>query len=282
MSDIKSALIGPGSQPSDPDVGDFEYMEMPKGMTTFSAPNMPEPEDIQGLDAGMEALEHVQRALADYDVRDQSRVVDLGHLDKSNLAFVNQVLGEGEVSIVSGSEVQAQESVLAGVWRVHKVDGDGRLVSDAIEIADYPASVSSIVFRDVNDTVADIDDTLPDGVFNAPPLLVEIGDKVSSFRPGMQAHAINLTLLPQTEQDIEYLHLKLGKGTTTILSRGYGNCRVTSTGTKNVWWVQYFNSQDTLILNSIEIISVPEVVCAAEEDISDSADRLNEILEVYR
>ncbi|MDX1812887.1 MAG: hydrogenase expression/formation C-terminal domain-containing protein, partial [Gammaproteobacteria bacterium] len=52
--------------------------------------------------------------------------------------------------------------------------------------------------------------------------------------------------------------------------------------TLNVWWVQYFNSQDTLILNTLEITKVPEVACAGDEDIADSAQRLNEILEVYR
>jgi rubredoxin len=59
-----------------------------------------------------------------------------------------------------------------------------------------------------------------------------------------------------------------------ILSRGYVNCRITSTATRNVWWVQYFNSQETLILNTIEISGVPEVACAAQEDIDDSAQRL--------
>ncbi len=74
---------------------------------------------------------------------------------------------------------------------------------------------------------------------------------------------------------------KLGIGDTIILSRGYGNSRVSSTGTKNVWWVQYYNSQDSLILNSIEIISVPEVVCAVQENIDDSAERVGEIMALY-
>jgi len=67
-----------------------------------------------------------------------------------------------------------------------------------------------------------------------------------------------------------------------ILSRGYGNCRITSTATRHVWWVQYFNSQEILILNTLEISEVPAVACAAQEDIDDSAQRLLEILEVFR
>ncbi len=282
MSEIKSALVGPGSQPSDSDIGEFEYMEMPKAMTTFSMPNAPEPEDIVNLDAAMAAFDEVHRALSSHKVADTSSEIELSHLDKENLALINQILGEGEVSIVSGSHYQAQESVLAGVWRVQHVNDDGQLVRDLIEVASYPSSVRSSVFADASQSVQSVDQVLPDSVFNAPPLLIEIGDKVAAYKPGVDVHAINLTLLPQTEQDLEYLYSKLGKGHTTILSRGYGNCRVTSTGTENVWWVQYFNSQDTLILNTIEIVDVPEVVCAAQEDIDDSAQRLGEILEVYR
>jgi hydrogenase-1 operon protein HyaF len=49
-----------------------------------------------------------------------------------------------------------------------------------------------------------------------------------------------------------------------------------------VWWVQYFNSQDMNILNTLEVVDVPAVACAAQEDINDSADRLSEILEIYQ
>jgi hydrogenase-1 operon protein HyaF len=42
--------------------------------------------------------------------------------------------------------------------------------------------------------------------------------------------------------------------------------------------VQYFNSQDVLILNSIEATEVPLVARAAAEDLQDSAVRLADIL----
>ena len=46
--------------------------------------------------------------------------------------------------------------------------------------------------------------------------------------------------------------------------------------------MRYYNSQDTLILDSIEVSTIPEVALAAPEDIADSAERLAEILETYR
>ena len=70
-------------------------------------------------------------------------------------------------------------------------------------------------------------------------------------------------------------------GPITILSRGYGNCRIGSTNKMNVWWVKFYNSEDKLILNTIEVVDVPGVAIAAPEDIIDSAERLKEILDVY-
>ena len=92
---------------------------------------------------------------------------------------------------------------------------------------------------------------------------------------------MNLSLLPLSESDIAFLEERLGRGPVEILSRGYGNCQVFSTRTPGVWWVRYFNSMGTLILNSLEVTAVPEVVAAADEDLRDSARRLREILASY-
>ena len=43
--------------------------------------------------------------------------------------------------------------------------------------------------------------------------------------------------------------------------------------------VVYYNSQDAVILNSVEVIDMPEVACAAPEDLQDSMDRLTEVLQ---
>ena len=48
-----------------------------------------------------------------------------------------------------------------------------------------------------------------------------------------------------------------------------------------MWWVRYYNSMGTLILNSLEVTAVPEVVTAADEDLRDSSDRLQRILSSY-
>jgi hydrogenase-1 operon protein HyaF len=74
----------------------------------------------------------------------------------------------------------------------------------------------------------------------------------------------------------------LGTGWIDIVSRGYGNCRMTATAVQNLWWVQFFNSDDRLILNTLEVTDVPEAALAAAEDLQDSALRLSDIRQALR
>ena len=116
---------------------------------------------------------------------------------------------------------------------------------------------------------------------NALPILVELEAAVAEYESSGTLHSINLSLLPLTEEEIEFLDARLGRGAVDILSRSYGKCQVISTLTANVWWVRYYNSMGTPILNTLEVVSVPEVVKAAREDLSDSGQRLAEILAPY-
>ena len=106
---------------------------------------------------------------------------------------------------------------------------------------------------------------------------MELEDK-SATHDGDAPHVVNLTLLPHTEEDLAWLDTALGLGSVDILSRGYGNCRVTATALHNVWRVQFFNSMDTLILDTFEVTPLPEVALAAPEDLTDSAERVAEVL----
>ena len=89
---------------------------------------------------------------------------------------------------------------------------------------------------------------------------------------------MNLSLLPLSAGDSMHLDSQLGAGRVLILSRGYGNCRITNTCVPNTWRLVYFNSQDAVILDTIEVSDMPEVACAAREDLADSAERLTEVL----
>ena len=258
-------------------------MQMPSGMSTYVMPHIPEPDEAAGLDAGKALLERLLIYLQYYPNTD-GKALELGWLDEANRHLVDQVLGEGEVSIICDTRlgVRIQESVLAGVWRLNYLDEHGRVIRDVIEVAEIPSWVRQQTFSSAKQRVDVSVEALPDGVMNAPPLLAEINDHIDKVQPGGEPHIINLTLLPQTEQDLAFLNKQLGPGRVAVLSRGYGNCRISSTNVRNVWWVQYYNSQDRIILNSIEVTDVPIVACAAREDIQDSAQRLAEIMKVYR
>ncbi|RKZ70249.1 MAG: hydrogenase expression/formation protein [Gammaproteobacteria bacterium] len=279
-----TAVTGPGSQPADTDGAEMTFMDMPSGMTTFEAPMIPEVEEVEGLEPAIAMTEDMLKALQTYRAGEKARVIELDHLDDQNRIFYNQLLGNGEVSVQCNGSINAriQESVLAGVWRVQYTDEKDNVIHDTMEIAGIPGVVSELAFDGAAERLDVSKLTIPEDVYNAAPLLAEISDKLPEYETDGLVHVINLSLLPHTEEDIKFLSNSLGIGPVIILSRGYGNCRISSTKTKNVWWVQYFNSQDTLILNTLEISKVPEVACASQEDLEDSAERLDEILEIYR
>ena len=281
MTEYNIPVVGPGSQPEEVDGADLSFMGMPAEMSTYSMPDVAE--SITTLSEANEVLLQIQQLLDSYQQGGPVCVIELPVVDADNSDLIDQVLGEGEVSIIFHAEkqIRIQESVLAGVWRVQYLGTKGDILKDTVEVGDIPAVVREMTFagRHINKVIEKQE--CPEGVGNAIPLLSELNDSIAVSDAAAEPYIINLTLLPQSDADLEYLSKVLGKGRVTILSRGYGNCRVMSTGTYNVWWVQYFNSQDAIILNTLEVTPVPIVVCASMEDIIDSAQRLQEIREVY-
>jgi len=276
-------VVGPGSQPPDSDGAEMDFIKMPSGMTTYEQPFIPEADEITGLEKAIELSYTIINTLENYKASEKAIIIELDHLDDKNRLFFDQLLGEGEVSVQSNGQIDAliQESVLAGVWRVQYIDQHKQITRDTIEVGIIPSIVSETTFANASDNVDINQHKIPQSAYNAPPLLTEINDKLKNNSNDQSSHVINLSLLPHTEEDIILLSDCLGIGPIIILSRGYGNCRISSTTTKNVWWVQFFNSQETLILNTIEICKVPSVACASQEDIDDSAERLIEILSIY-
>jgi hydrogenase-1 operon protein HyaF len=281
MNSISLPIFGQGSQPAEQDGAALEYLQMPQEMATYSMPQISIDLNAQDLMQALSVLQQLQQNLAAFP--SITAPIELMQLDVDNRRFIDELLGEGEVSVIcSGKQnIRIQESVLAGVWRLQTLNPQRQVVNDTLEVGIIPQQLSQLAF---SGTAAQIDTywtVVPPGVMNAPPLLTELNAKIAEYRPSGVAHTINLSLLPQTVQDLEFLTQRLGGGSVTILSRGYGNCRITATDTAFVWWVQYFNSEDTLILNTLEVSDVPSVACASPEDIADSYERLQEILKVY-
>lgn len=207
---------------------------------------------------------------------------DLAELTAEERLLVGEVFGQGEVSAVvalpEGVTAQVQESTMAGLWRVRFTNGHGVLVADYAEVS----SVPQVIRRAADMTLPAVTLGLaPQGAMNAMPVLVEIRDRAKRHQPGDETHTISLSLLPMTQEDIDFVQSTLGTGPVRIVSRGYGTCHVQATALHNVWSVQFFNATDTILLDTIEIGDVPVVACAAVEDFQDSAERLRDIDAAY-
>jgi hydrogenase-1 operon protein HyaF len=152
------------------------------------------------------------------------------------------------------------------------------VLADAIELGAVPQALRDAAVADAVDAMPRWHGALPPQVQNAPALQAEIQDHWRRWQPGQPPQVVNLTLLPMTPEDIGFLDHHLGTGRVLILSRGYGNCRITNTERPNCWRIVYYNSQDAVILNTVEVGGLPEVAQAAPEDLADSQARLAEVL----
>ncbi len=267
--------IGPGSQP---DEEPLAYMPMPRDMGTFQPPVLPEPEALAAHGGALAALQATLAALEARVAGERPAPIALDHLGEADRALVNQVLGEGEVAaqVTGAAGLQAQESVFAGVWRVLHLQ-EGRVVRDTIEVGPVPQAVAEAARADAAGAPS-APPLRPSDTMNAPSIMEELVDHSRRWQEGQPAHVVNLTLLPLTPGDSLYLDAQLAAGHVQLLSRGYGNCRVVNTRLARTWRVTYFNSQDLIILDTLEVGPVPEVACAAPEDLADSAERLREVL----
>jgi hydrogenase-1 operon protein HyaF len=274
---IPIRMVGAGSQVEEEEM---QYLDMPRDMRTFEMPRVPEKGDTQALVAARDLLAEVLSQLNRWTPRKGGNLrFDLRSVEPQALGVANEMLGDGEVSIqVNGARrLRIQESVFTGLWRAVELDGDGSLVDDWIEAGPLPEVVVDAARAAARTELPLVE--IPPGAMNSPALLHELRAQVASRRPGSPAHVINLTLFPLTPEDHQVLERALPVGSIAIISRGFGNCRITSTTARDIWRVQYFNSMNTLILNTIEVVEVPEVALAADEDLADTRGRLAELID---
>ena len=276
---IPVRAIGPGSQPAEDD--GLSVLDMPRDMVTFEMPRVPERVAPEVLAHARELLAGWLEALQAWDpaVQAHGPALALDAAPPEVLAVLAELMGEGEVAIrvTTTPELRIQESVFSGLWRCLELDAAGRVTRDWLEAGPVPKVVMQRVEASVADTLVPVEPGA--GAMNSPALLAELRARLERFSPEDSAGLINLTLLPMTPQDHATLQQALPVGPVAMISRGFGNCHVTSTGTRHVWRVQYFNSMQTLILDTLEIVGLPEAAIAAPEDLVDSRQRLAELVQ---
>ncbi len=273
---IPVRVTGPGSQVEEEEL---QYLDIPRDVSTFEMPSVPETEDTASLAIARDTLARLLAMMEQWKPGSPHPVLDMRGVPAAAQVIANQVLGDGEVSIrVTGNRLlKVQESVFAGLWRVVELDSAGQLLADWLEAAPLPAAVLAAARDGARDSLMPVE--IANGAMNSPALLHELQAQLKSRKPGDRPHVLNLTLFPMTPEDHQMLERALPVGSVAIISRGFGNCRITSTAARNVWRVQYFNSMNTLILNTIEVVDVPEVALAAPEDLDDTRARLAELID---
>lgn len=285
MKDFPIPVVpfGAGSHPVEDE--EFHYLPMP-GAEPLRTPIPPENADASDIAAAAAVVEQLIESMKRYRPGGpESPRFSLKAMEPGALAALNDSLGQGEVSaVVNGANGtpawKVQETAFAGVWRVRLEDARGALLEDILEAADLPAVMKDAARKPGG---ARLDAALlPQGVMNAPAIVNEIRHHAQRAKPGDPAHVVNLSLLPLAPADHEGLAAVLGEGPVAILSRGFGNCRINATCARGVWRVRYFNSMNTVILDTIEVVDLPESARAGAEDYDDSIERLHELLRWLR
>jgi len=213
-----------------------------------------------------------------------SPAIALHTLPSASVTQLQQLLGEGEVSARAvtsdGAQLAIQESSLPGIWRVVLSEADGACIYDQLYVGALPAALLEVAHSDFAARGTELlhaTGRYPQDVNIAPGLLAELRAHWRALTLSVP-HIINLTSLPLTAADEAELERELGQGSVQILARGYGNSRVRSTLRPYTWRVQYYNTEDREILNTIEICDVPEIACAAPQDLKASVLRLSELV----
>ena len=229
--------------------------------------------DPDTADAVRDVLKEARAALTTAQ-SGQATMVPVDHLSAAGLTLLAEVLGEGEVKAkvrLADRDLRVQESVLPGLWRI--LDGD----SEQVEAADVPSVIrEAIAALPLGVTMPD---PAPEGVMNVQPVIGELDDAVRVYEAGGEEKEINLSLMPMSDVDLLVLDMALGLGPVSLISMGYGDCRIHAGGCRHTWSVRFSNTEGKQILHTVQAGDVPVAARATAEDMGDSVERLGEILE---
>ena len=109
---------------------------------------------------------------------------------------------------------------------------------------------------------------------NAPPLLRELLEQVKRLLESGESSAIDLSALPLTPADLDWLREKLGEGEIAVTLQATGESTLNETACPGVWWVTHHNEQGVVTSQFIEVAFVPELVKAHPQDVATGQEYL--------
>ncbi len=116
--------------------------------------------------------------------------------------------------------------------------------------------------------------SVPTGTAVAKALMREITEALGEYVRARRSHVIDLTGMPLSEEDRQFLDDRLGRGELSITIDALFSTRIDETRYAGVWRVRHYGSDGELRGERIEVIDVPEIVRAGTADIERSARRL--------
>jgi hydrogenase-1 operon protein HyaF len=109
---------------------------------------------------------------------------------------------------------------------------------------------------------------------NAPPLLRELAEQVKRLLETGESSAIDLSALPLTPTDLDWLREKLGAGEIAVTLQASGESTLNETACPGIWWVTHRNEQGAVTSQFIEVAFVPELVKAHPLDVALGQENL--------
>lgn len=103
---------------------------------------------------------------------------------------------------------------------------------------------------------------------NALPLLREISEMLRRLLETGETAAIDLSALPLTPIDLDWLREKLGEGEIAVTLQANGESTLNETACPGVWWVTHHNENGAVTSQFIEVSFVPELVKAHPQDVT--------------
>ncbi len=111
----------------------------------------------------------------------------------------------------------------------------------------------------------------PTGTAVAKALMREITAALGEYVRAGCGHVIDLTGMPLSEEDRQFLDQTLGRGELSMDIDALLRTRIEETRYAGVWRVRHYGSDGQVRGERIEIIDVPEIVRAGTADIERSA-----------
>lgn len=113
---------------------------------------------------------------------------------------------------------------------------------------------------------------------NAWPLMLEIAEMVRSLVNTGETAAIDLSALPLTPADKEWLRERLGSGQIHVTLDAEGLSTLDETACPGVWWITHRDTRERVMAEFIEVTLVPDLVKAHPEDIKIGLEYLEGVI----